>query len=100
MLLVEQIVVVLRDHITIEMFGTGSWRSAYTGNVQADVLRLKRIRQELLVETRTTLGKRRHQLSFNQHQPSTEHHCCNTDLCNEVGRRGGSGLIVLLIMTI
>ena len=103
MRLVEQIAAMLKAPTTIEMFGTGSWRSAYTGNVQADVLRLKRIRQELLVETRTTLGKKKHHLSWGNHrrQSSIEHHiCCNTELCNKGLRRGGSGLIVLLIIMI
>jgi len=74
MQLVEQIAAISKDLTTIEILGIGSWRSVYIENVLVDVLLSRRIGKELLVETKMTWGKRRHQLSFNQRQSSTEHH--------------------------
>ena len=76
MRLVEQIAAILKAPTTIEMFGTGSSRNVCIGNVPIDVLLMKRIGQELLVETRMTSGKRKNQQSWDhrQHQSSTEHH--------------------------
>ena len=75
MRLVEQIAAILKAPTTIEMFGTGSSRNVYIGNVPIDVLLPRRTGQELLVEMKMTLGKKKHHPSWgnNQHQ-SSEHH--------------------------
>jgi len=73
MQLVEQIAAISKDLTTIEILGIGSWLSVYIENVLVDVQLSRRIGQELLVEMKMSWGKRRHQLSFNQRQSSTEH---------------------------